>query len=73
MMKSSDMFNGGKYKKQKTKKRKFNKNMRGGGAFQEVQNLLRGTSYGIGNFANVITGYPAPVNPSPLFQKINNN
>ena len=38
---------------------------------QEFQNLLRGTFFNLGSVSNSINGYPAPVNPSAVVQKIN--
>jgi hypothetical protein len=73
MMPSDDLRGGRIHKKRNTKKNKKRKYMRGGGAVQEFQNLLRGTLYNLGSVSNTITGYPAPVNPSPIVQNLNSN
>lgn len=75
-MMPSSYLNGGRIHKKRntkrnTKKNKKRKNMRGGGAVQEFQNLLRGTFFNLGSVSNSINGYPAPVNPSAVVQKIN--
>ena len=61
-----------KYKKIKSKSKRYSRRRKGGLLPQDLVNLGRDISFNMGSAYNALNGYPAPVNPLPYKDQLTN-